>query len=342
MSRKIVITLIGLMLLIILSACGQKSKEAITEKLTKQIEQMKSYEVKAKMSIKTGTDTQVYDIDIWHQKPHYYRVHLKNTEQDQSQMIIRNDEDVFVLTPALNKSFRFQSDWPQNSSQAYLYESLVEDIKNDNAAIFTETKEHYIFETKTTYQNNKMLPIQEITFAKKSLAPVSVKVMDPDRKQLVKVDFSNFKLNVQFKKEDFDLKKNMTGARLQLQQSTEPVSADFAVKYPTADLQGVSLVEEKELATDTGRRVIQTYEGAGKSYTFIQEKAQVVTAMADVATATYIKGDPVDINTTIGAITDNSIMWTENGVDYFIVSNDLARDEFLMLASSVQASTVVK
>ena len=32
-------------------------------------------------------------------------------QKDQSQIILRNEEGVFVLTPALNKSFRFQSDW---------------------------------------------------------------------------------------------------------------------------------------------------------------------------------------------------------------------------------------
>ena len=78
-------------------------------------------------------------------------------------MILRNDEGVFVLTPALNKSFRFQSDWPQNSSQAYLFESLVKDIANDPEAKFNVVEDKYVFETKTNYQNNKMLPTQEIT-----------------------------------------------------------------------------------------------------------------------------------------------------------------------------------
>ena len=40
--------------------------------------------------------------------------------KDQSQIILRNEEGVFVLTPALNKSFRFQSDWPQNSSRLFI------------------------------------------------------------------------------------------------------------------------------------------------------------------------------------------------------------------------------
>ena len=58
---------------------------------------------------------------------------------------MRNEEGVFVLTPALNKSFRFQSDWPQNSSQAYLYESLVRDILQDKKNLtFEKTDKYYI------------------------------------------------------------------------------------------------------------------------------------------------------------------------------------------------------
>lgn len=89
-------------------------------------------------------------------------------EKDQSQVILRNENGVFVLTPSLNKSFRFHSDWPNNSSQVYLFESLVKDVKNDGEASFSAKDSKYIFETKTNYQHNQMLPTQEIVFHKKT------------------------------------------------------------------------------------------------------------------------------------------------------------------------------
>ena len=36
---------------------------------------------------------------------------------------------VRVLTPTLNKSFKFQSDWPYNNSQVYLLQTLLSDIQ---------------------------------------------------------------------------------------------------------------------------------------------------------------------------------------------------------------------
>ena len=40
-------------------------------------------------------------------------------------------QSITVVTPSLNKSFKFQSDWPYNNSQSYLLESIADDIKED-------------------------------------------------------------------------------------------------------------------------------------------------------------------------------------------------------------------
>ena len=159
MKKKIFMLALGLMVVLVLSACGEKSQDDVVKTLNGKLENLEGYKAKAKMTLQMGADPHTYDVEIWHKKPDFYRVDLKNAQKDQNQMILRNEEGVFVLTPALNKSFKFQSDWPQNSSQAYLYESLVKDIDEDKEAKFTATTDHYVFETKTRYQNHKMLPL---------------------------------------------------------------------------------------------------------------------------------------------------------------------------------------
>ncbi|MBS4192512.1 outer membrane lipoprotein carrier protein LolA [Bacillus sp. FJAT-49705] len=335
MRRKWFMLLVGLLAVIALSACGAKSKDDVIKDLNGKIEGIKGYKATAKMTLEMGTEPQVYEIEVWHKDPSYYRVNLKNAQKDQSQMILRNDDGVFVLTPALNKSFRFQSDWPQNSSQAYLYESLVKDIVEDKVAKFTETKNHYVFETKTRYQNNQMLPTQEITLKKSDLSPVGVKVMDTDKNALVKVEFSEVKFNASFDKKDFDMQKNMTGAQLYVPVLAEVDNEEFSVKYPS-EFPGANLVDEKELTTDNGKRVILTYDGE-KSFTLIQEKSVVMPA---VSTFTTVKGEPVDLGFTIGALSNNTIKWTYQGVDYVIASTDLTKEELVEVAQSVQESTV--
>ena len=66
-------------------------------------------------------------------------------------LIIKNDDGVYVLTPQINKSYKFQSKWPENSSQIYLIESiikannnLIQSNENGNWEINFETNEIYL------------------------------------------------------------------------------------------------------------------------------------------------------------------------------------------------------
>lgn len=308
----------------------EKSKEDVVADLNAKVEKMTGYEAEAKLFIKTGSEPQEYDVEIWHNKPAYYRVNLKNAKKDQSQIILRNDEGVFVLTPALNKSFRFQSNWPQNSSQSYLYESLVRDIMKDKEATFTSTDEHYIFKTKTNYQNHNMIPMQEITFSKRDLSPVEVKLLDNDDNSLVEVKFSKVKFNAKFDKGAFDMKRNMSGAQMEVPTAASE-EQPFSILYPNDTPQGMTLKEEKELNTSSGKRVILTYGDEDKTFTLIQEKAKIATTSMPIG----VSGEPVDLGFTVGALTENSVAWSHNGVDYMLAAKGLTQDEMLMVARSV-------
>ncbi|WP_318153081.1 LolA family protein [Metabacillus arenae] len=335
MRKSFVLLLVGL-LVVLLAACGEKSQADVVKALNKKVEELTGNKTKAKMTLQTGSEPQVYDVEIWHKEPAYYRVNLKNTEKDQSQMILRNDEGVFVLTPALNKSFRFQSEWPQNSSQAYLYESLVKDIKEDPEAKFKATEDQYVFETKTNYQNNQMLPIQEIAFNKKDLSPKYVKVMDADRNPLVVVEFSEFEFNPSFDKDAFDTQKNMSYAQLEVPANASAENEPFAVKYPTNLPDGVKKVEEKEVSTDGGERVVILY-GGEKNFTLIQEKVKIA---APASTSTYVSGgEPANLGFTVGVLTEQSLTWSQDGVEYMIASEELSQEEMIMVAQSVEGQS---
>ncbi len=181
-----------------------------------------------------------------------------------------------------------------------------------------------------------MLPVQEIKLKKSDLSPVSVKVMDPDKNALVTVEFSNVKFNASFDKKDFDMQKNMTGAQLEVPVMAEVEDQEFTVKYPQMDMADVKLVDEQEMKTEDGKRVVLTYDGE-KSFTLVQEKAAVMPTSSVV---TSVKGEPVDLGFTIGALSDNTISWTYQGVDYMIASNDLSPEEMSDIARSVQGEMV--
>ncbi|WLR51053.1 outer membrane lipoprotein carrier protein LolA [Bacillus tianshenii] len=337
MKRRLILFSLFLLVGILLAGCGEKSQEDVTSMLEKKMEEMTGYKTEAKMTLDIGKEPQSYDLEIWHKKKGYYRVVLNHEQKKQNQMIIRNDEGVFVLTPALNKSFRFQSEWPENSSQTYLYESLVSDILNDKDAKFKSDEKHYIFETKTNYQNNKTLPYQEVTLSKDSLMPVMVKVMDQDRTPLVQVDFTNFKFNPSYDEGAFDVQRNMTGAQLDTDAPTmaQPTNKEFKILYPLNLPEGVGLVEEKKVETEDGERMVLTY-GGDKSFTLYQEKAIAMQTGSLVSA----EGEPVDLGFAIGAMTDRTLSWSFEGVDYYLASKDLTQDEMVEIARSVQGQAM--
>ncbi|MDL4840154.1 LolA family protein [Aquibacillus rhizosphaerae] len=326
------------LLILVLVACGEKTKEDVVSKLEASLEDMSGYQAQAMMSLQTGEEAQTYNIDIAHKKKAYYRVILKNEKDEEgSQIILKNDDGVFVLTPALNKSFKFQSDWPNNSSQPYLYQSLVKDVLNDSDSSFKSTDSYFIFETKTNYQNNNNLPYQEIYFDKKTYTPVMVKVLDKDKKPLVEVEFSNFELNPEFAADTFEIEKNMTSSLLGIPAMAEDnQDSELTRLYPTENL-GAELVEEKETETENGTRVMLSYEGT-KNFTLVQEKANAYPT--SMSSPESVVGEPVSLGFTMGALKASSLEWSYNGVDYYLASEELTKEEMVEVASSVIGQSV--
>src|SRR5699024_6263496 len=123
------LVLIGLFV-IFAAGCGDKSQESVVKKIEGKLADINGYKVQAEMVMKTGQDARSYEVDVWYKKDEedFFRVGLENEEEEGGQVILKNNEGVFVLTPALKKSFKFQTEWPESSSQPYLYQSLVNDV----------------------------------------------------------------------------------------------------------------------------------------------------------------------------------------------------------------------
>lgn len=322
-------------LMLILAACGEKNQENVVAELEDKLSAMDGYKANVEMKMSTGPDTQSYDIDILHQKDDLYRVTLTSEDDEKgNQVILKNEEGVFVLTPALNKSFKFQTDWPENSSQPYLFQSLVSDIKKDGETTFETTDTHYVFRTKTNYQNNNNLPEQEIYFDKKSYTPTRVLVLDQDEKAVVEVTFNSFEMNPAFAEDDFSIEEDMAGNVVDSPVSGQEEEA-FPVVFPLETV-GATLADKKEVTFDNGQRVIMTFEGE-KNFTLVQEKQDEVPAMA---TPTEVQGDIVNLGIAIGALSDSAISWSTEGVDYYLASETLTREELINVAGSVQGKAV--
>ena len=319
-----------------LAACGEKSQEDVREKLSETMEELQGYKAEAEMIMNTGQEEQHFTIDIWHQKEDSYRVKLGTVDQErESQIILKNEDGVFVLTPALEKSFRFQTEWPENSSQPYLYQSLVQDVLQDEEASFEATEDYYVFKTKTNYQSNSNLPYQQILFDKDTFAPFAVRVLDVDDQALVEVNFTSFDLDATFETDDFAMEKNMeTQGEVPTSAGLEEEDA-FTVFHPVYTA-GAEAMDMKEVDTDYGKRVILTY-GGDKNFTLVQERLYDVPA---IQTPEAVEGEIVNLGFAVAALSDQIIEWSFNGVDYKIASDTLTKEELIEVAQSVQRQEI--
>ena len=89
---------------------------------------VKSYHLDANMTIYNNDDSYKYLLAVDYKDKDMFRVSMKNKANNHEQVVLRNKEGVFVLTPSLGKSFKFESEWPYNDSQSYLLQTIIKDI----------------------------------------------------------------------------------------------------------------------------------------------------------------------------------------------------------------------
>ena len=129
MKRIIIILFVGCLLL---TGCGKSnSPKSVVNQFIKKYEKSNGYQLSGHLSVHNNDDVYQYDVEVSYQKEDFYKVSLTNTSNHHTQIILKNGDGVYVLTPAFNKSFKFQSDWPYDNSQIYLLDAIVHDIQND-------------------------------------------------------------------------------------------------------------------------------------------------------------------------------------------------------------------
>ncbi len=201
--KRVVLTLV-LCGVFLLTGCKSYNERDIVKELENKLNKANSYFVQGEMEITNNEDIYTYSVEVSFKEKDNYKVVLTNTSNDHTQVILRNSDGVYVVTPSLNKSFKFQSDWPYNNSQVYLLKSLIEDMGNEDGRSFEKSDKGYIFTTKVVYPNNEKLVKQTISLDKK-LNIDEVRVLDKDNNTQIKMKYNKIDWNKGFSDDYFDL-----------------------------------------------------------------------------------------------------------------------------------------
>lgn len=343
-------------LLFTITGCGEYKLEDAIKDFSKSVENSKSYKVNGTMEISSGEEIFTYSIDTYYLKDDYYKVILVNQTNNHEQIILKNADGLYVVTPSLNKSFKFDSVWPDNSSQAYILQNLVNDIKNDSSAILEKKDNEYIIRSKVNYPNNEELSYQKIHFDK-NMNLNKVEVYNNEDIVKIKVNFKTIDLKAKLSKDDFVLDDLIDEPNINETQNNDNCSEETckeesnnceegkceetsstldSIIYPLYIPSETHLSSSETVSTETGQRVILTFSG-DKNFVIVEEKAVASNDFEVVP----VFGDPLMLNDTVGALSSNSISWHANDISYYLVSSDLTANEMVNVAKSLGNSTTV-
>ena len=374
MKKKLI--LIFLFSVFLLVGCGKNNESVVMKKMDKKINNIDSYHLVGVLDITNNDESYTYDVDVAYKKENNYRVNLINKSNSHEQIILKNKDAVYVVTPSLNKSFKFQSDWPNNNSQIYLLQSIMQDIKNDKERVFEEKNGEYIFTTSVKYPNNKKLVKQNIKVGSDYLVK-EIEVLDGDNVPQMIMKFKEIDLNTTFDDNYFELdsmtdtkndeekstenkdvenkdtenkntenkNSNSEGSDSNVekknkdddsQSSTKSSSLDDVI-FPLYVPVGTTLANQEKISKTDGERVILTFDGE-KPFLLVEETSAPKNDFSILPTY----GEPFLMAESVAALTNNSLMWNSNGVEYYLVSDVLSQPELIEIANSISTIPTMK
>ena len=342
MKKYLFLFLLVLCMLIV--GCGKNNNKSIKNDLIKQINNLKGYELTGKLEVVNNDDVFNYDVSVSYKDKDFYRVSLKNVANNHEQIILRNDDGVYVVTPSLNKSFKFQSDWPYNNSQAYLLKNIIKDIESDKETEEVNNDNGYIITSKVDFPNNPKLVKQRVT-VDNNLMITKVEVLNNDGISLMTFTVNNTNYKPMFDESYFQINSIINTSENNEEnkdtnkesQESQKTSTIDDIIYPLYIPSGTVLTGEEKVSKTDGERVILTF-GGEKPFTLVEETVLPLDEFTVIPTY----GEPYLLIDTVGALSNNSINWVSNGIEYYIVSDVMNQNELIEVAKSVNTVSVLK
>jgi len=191
------------------------------------------------------------------------------------------------------------------------------------------------------YPNNIDLIKQKIYLNKDNVITRVEILNENDIPQMV-MTFDNIDLKANFNDGFFELDSIIktvedTKSETSGTESTKTTSAIDDVIYPLYIPAGTALVDQEKVSKTEGERIILTFDGE-KPFLLVEETVNVEDEFAIIP----IYGEPYLLIDTVGAISNNSITWISNGIEYYIASEAMSQLELIEVASSIATIPTMK
>lgn len=304
-------------------------KGGVDETLADIERNLKTYHLEANMEMINGEDTRNFLVKVTFKNDEYkdfYRVSLLDKSINQEQLIIRNENGVYVLTPALNQIYKFKGEWPSNSPKPYIYQSLLGELKGQRQ--IRQMEDGYLVTSNPKFRNATSWVKQEIKFAK-SLAPLWVHIYDGEGNLKVKVTFTKFEVNPTVDAELFNVDTNMTLARENAGQITAKLE-DLPLFPVNVDVDAI-LKDQTQTEINNETIFILSYDGAHQ-FTVVQKLLEE----SEETITKEVEGEICDLQDGIGFYHNKILTYVYNGVEYRIYSKTLTVSQLIDIANGME------
>lgn len=327
MNKKIIIGGVVAVVVIVAGIAFMKLKSPSLKSALEEAKQCTSYTLESSMELLENDELKSYQVNVTYLKNEndYFKVELYDKSLNQSQVIVKNDDGVYVLTPTLNQAFKFQSEWPLNSPKPYIYQSLLDFLENNE---YEKMKDGYLVSGEISYENDDRVASQEVKFDK-DLNPVFINVYDKNKTEIMKLEVTTFSMNERIDTETFNEEEIMKTSQSQYSN----VSSSLPL-YPVALLGSTLQKEEVSKINDSTNHILQ-FSGE-KSFTLVE----TVMNKSNSMNVEEIDGEVIDLVDGFAYMKGNQMTYISSGVVCSLYSNELSQQEMLSVLSSMQSSSI--
>lgn len=327
--RKVTGTVVAAGLAIaLLSGCGSPSQGAMVSKLKSQTQtlEQQNYTSTAMMTVQSDNSSQTYFVRTNYEGPNEYRIELGDSNKSINQIIVRNQSGMYIVSPSLQKVFRFNGNWAQNQGHIYLYDQILQQViqsAGSKAVKMTRGNGTYTFEMPVTPASD-VVAKEKVEVDQKTLKPEQVILYDKQNTAVVLIKFTSFQTGVKFDKADFDPYQLASSGTAKTTAAAE--QSQFGYILPSVLFNDKLAVAEPEAQDDYVLRYTGPY-----AFTLSEFRPSPGPDGLPSAQLVDLYGVPA-LETTAGNA--KQLLWIANGVEFSLVSSHLTDAQLTAIAMS--------
>ncbi|QSO51739.1 outer membrane lipoprotein carrier protein LolA [Alicyclobacillus curvatus] len=309
----------------LVAGCGTPSKQNVVSKLQTQAEELDAtnYQSTAKMTVQMDSGSQTYYIVTSYDSPNTYKIALGDSNQQINQIIVRNPNGMFIVSPSLQKVFRFNGNWAQNQGHIYLYDQILQQIVSSKNVKMGKSGENLTFTMPVNPQND-VVTTQKVELAQGTFAPKKVTLLNKQDQAVVTIDFQTFKQGMKFTSAEFDPQKLASSG--QPAKTTMASTSEFGYIEPLQTLGDKLDLQQPQSAED----MLMRYSGP---YGFTLEEWRPTAGISGLPSAQLVDlyGIPGILS---GSGNAHQLTWLNNGVEFSLTSSQMTLDQMREVAMS--------